>query len=148
LKIIDETKEVTMADRVKKVNYCYVKVPNRAGQGANILGELKDAGVGLLVYSGFPIKGGAQLDMVPEDMAALKKVARKNGWKLSKVKKGFLIQGRDKLGSVHRHINKLAEKKINIVAADAVAAGLKRYGMILWVKPKDYAKAARVLKAK
>ncbi len=137
-----------MADRVKKVNYCYVKVPNRAGQGANILGELKDAGVGLLVYSGFPIKGGAQLDMVPEDMAALKKVARKNGWKLSKVKKGFLIQGRDKLGSVHRHINKLAEKKINIVAADAVAAGLKRYGMILWVKPKDYAKAARVLKAK
>lgn len=137
-----------MADRVKKVNYCYVKVPNRAGQGAKILGELKDAGVGLLVYSGFPIKGGAQLDMVPEDMAALKRVARKNGWKLSKVKKGFLIQGRDKLGSVQRHIDKLAEKKINIVAADAVAAGMKRYGMILWVRPKDYAKAARVLKAK
>ena len=137
-----------MADRVKKVNYCYVKVANRAGQGAKILGELKDAGVGLLVYSGFPIKGGAQLDMVPEDMAALKRVARKKGWKLSKVKKGFLIQGRDKLGSVQRHIDKLAEKKINIVAADAVSAGLKRYGMILWVKPKDYARASRTLRAK
>ena len=29
-----------MADRVKRVNYCYVKVPNRAGQGAKILLEV------------------------------------------------------------------------------------------------------------
>ena len=27
-------------------------------------------------------------------------------------------------------------------------AGKGRYGMLLWVKPKDYAKAARILKAK
>ena len=137
-----------MADRVKKVNYCYVTVPNRAGNGAKILGELKDAGVALLVHSGFPIKGGkAQLDFVPEDMAAFKRVARKNGWRLSKVKKGFHIQGNDDLGAVHRHIDRLAAAKINIVAADAVAAGKNRYGMILWVRPKDYARAARVLRA-
>ncbi|MHC5015079.1 MAG: hypothetical protein ACYTGM_11340 [Planctomycetota bacterium] len=35
-----------MADRVRKVNYCYMTVPARAGHGAKILGELKDAGVG------------------------------------------------------------------------------------------------------
>jgi hypothetical protein len=34
-----------MADRVRKVNYCYMTVPARAGHGAKILGELKDAGV-------------------------------------------------------------------------------------------------------
>jgi hypothetical protein len=43
-----------MADRVWKVNYCYVEVPNRAGQGASILGQLSEAGVNLLAYSGFP----------------------------------------------------------------------------------------------
>ncbi len=137
-----------MADRVKKVTYCYMKVSNRAGQGAKILSELRKEKVALLAYSGFPVKGGAQIDMIPEDMKELKRVAREQEWKLSKVKKGFLISGADKMGAVHRHIDKLAAKKINITAADAVAAGRNRYGMILWVKPKDYARASRVLGAK
>lgn len=138
-----------MADRVKKVNYCYIKVPNRAGQGERVLGELRDAGVNLLAYSGFPAgQGKAQLDFMPDDMAAFKRVARTNGWRLSKVKKGFLITGNDQTGVAHKHLAKLGEAGINITAADAVAAGKGRYGMILWVKPKHYAKAARVLGAK
>ncbi len=138
-----------MADRVRKVNYVYVKVPNRAGQGSNVLGELREADVNLLAYSGFPAGGGkAQLDLIPENMAALKRVARKNGWRLSTTKKGFLVQGSDEIGAVHRHIDKLAANKINITAADAVCAGKRRYGMILWVKPKDYSRAAKVLRAK
>ena len=137
-----------MADRVKKVSYCYLMVSNRAGQGTKVLETLRDAGVDLLAYSGFPSKGKAQLDLIPENMAALRRVARTRGWRLSKVKKAFLIEGSDRLGAVHRHIAKLADRKINIVAADAVAAGKGRYGMILWVKPKDYARAARVLRAK
>ncbi len=137
-----------MADRVKKVSYCYLMVSNRAAQGTKVLEALHDAGVDLLAYSGFPSKGKAQLDLIPENMAALRRIARTRGWRLSKVKKGFLIQGNDKLGAVHRHIARLADRKINIVAADAVAAGKGRYGMVLWVKPKDYARAARALRAK
>src|SRR5687768_2819798 len=98
-----------MPDRVKKINYSYAIVPNRAGHGARILGELRDAGVNLLAYSGFPIGGGrSQLDLVFEDMGALRRVARKNEWRLSKVKKGFLVQGTDEVGVVHRHLQKLA----------------------------------------
>ena len=52
------------------------------------------------------------------------------------------------VGAVHRHIAKLADAGINVTAADAVAAGNGRYGMILWVKPKDYARAARALNAR
>ena len=137
-----------MADSVRKVQYAYVVVPNRPGQGARMLQELKDSGVDMVAYSGFPVKGGSQIDMVTGDMAGLKKVARASGWKLSKPKKGFLVQGVDRIGAVHRHLTKLAEKKINVVAADAVAAGKDRYGMILWVKPKDYARASRALGAR
>ncbi len=138
-----------MADRVKKVNYCYMKVPNRAGNGEEILGELRESGVDLLVFSGFPIGGGkAQLDFVPENIAAFRKVARKNGWRVSKLKKGFLVTGTDQLGAAHRHIRKLSDAKVNITAADAVAAGKGRYGMILWVKPSQYSRAARVLGAR
>ena len=138
-----------MADRVSKVNYCYVKVASRAGQGASVLSTLRAEGVNLLAFSGFPAKGGkSQLDLIPEDMTALRRVARENGWRLSKVKKGFVITGSDVVGAVQRHIDRLAGSRINITAADAVMAGKGRYGMILWVKPKDYNRAARVLRAK
>jgi hypothetical protein len=105
--------------------------------------------VNLLAFSGFPIGGGkAQLDLVTEDMASVRRVARKNGWRLSKNKKGFLVQGDDRVGACHRHLQKLADQKINVTAADGLAAGKGRYAMILWVKPKVYARAARVLGAK
>ncbi len=137
-----------MADSVKKVSYCYVMVPNRAGHGIRVLQALRDAGVNLLAYSGFPNKGKAQLDLIPENMTELRRLARQEGWRLSKVKKGFLVRGTDRLGAVCRLIDKLATKKISVVAADAVSAGKGRYGMILWVRPKDYLRAARALRAK
>jgi hypothetical protein len=133
----------------RKVNYCYVTVPNRSGKGAEVLRELKAANVNLLGYSGFPVKGGqAQLDMVANSLAPIKRLARKKGWRLSRFKKGFLVQGADRPGAVLRDIQKLAERGINVTAADAVVAGKGRYGMLLWVKGKDYARAARALKAR
>jgi hypothetical protein len=138
-----------MADRVRKVSYCYVTTPHRATHGSRVLGELREAGVNLLAFSGFPAKGGkAQLDMVADNMAGIRRVARRNGWRLSKSKKAFLVQGKDVPGAVHRQVAKLSEAKISVVSAQAVAAGRGRYGMILWVKPKDYARAARILRAK
>ncbi len=138
-----------MADRVRKVGYCYLKTSNRAGQGATVLEELAKAGVNLLAFSGFPDKGGkSQLDLVAEDLGRVRRTAKRNGWRLSKTKRGFLIQGADAAGVAHRHLARLAEAKINVVATDAVSAGKGRYGMILWVKPKDYSRAARALRAK
>jgi hypothetical protein len=138
-----------VADRVRKVSYCYTKVSNRTGQGADLLGELRDEGVDLVAFSGFPIgKGRAQIDFVGEDIGAIRKVAKKKGWRLSGTKKGFLVQGTDQIGAVHRQLNRLAEAKINVIAADAVSAGGRRYGMILWVDPRNYARAAKALHAK
>ncbi len=138
-----------MADRVRKINYCYAKVSARAGQGAAMLSKLRDARVDLLAFTGFPIGGGkAQLDFVSDDMAGVRRVARQEGWRLSKPKKGFLVQGSDEVGACHRQLKKLADKRINVTAVDALAAGRKRYAMILWVKPKDYARASRALRAK
>jgi hypothetical protein len=138
-----------MATRAKKVNYCYLNVPSRAGQGAKVLAALNQAGVNLLMYSGFPIGGGkAQLDLVTDDMGALRRVARREGWRLSKNKKAFLIQGDDTPGAVYRVVDRLAKAGINITAAQAIAAGRKRFGMILWVNQKMYRRAARALNAK
>ena len=138
-----------MADSVRKVRYAYVMVPNRAGTGAAVLDRVREAGVNLVAYSGFPGAGGkAQIDLVTDDLAGLRRAAKKGGWRLSAAKKGFLIQGDDRIGAVHRHLAKLAKARVSVVAADAVAAGKGRYGMILWVKGKDYTRAARALGAR
>jgi hypothetical protein len=142
-------KEVAMADRVRKVGYCYLKVPSRAGRGAAVLEALRGAGIDLLAFTGFPDRGGkAQIDLVTDELARVRRVARQHGWRLSATKRGFLVQGNDRVGAVHSHLQKLADAKINVTAVDAVAAGGGRYGMILWVKPRDYARAAQALGAR
>ena len=138
-----------MSYTAHKVNYSYATVGNRAGAAVNILDQLKAAGINLLAFSGFPVKGGkAQIDLVADKLLGIQRLARKNGWKLSKSKKAFLIKGSDTVGAVAGPIARLAKAKINIIAADAVAAGKGRYGMILWVKPKVYNRAAKALKAR
>ena len=138
-----------MADRVRRVSYAYVMVPNRPGQGARITDELREAGVNLLAYTAFPTRGGkAQVDLIAEDLGTIRRIARRNGWRLSDARKGFLVQGDDRVGAVHKLLKKLADQKINVTAADAVTAGKGRYGMLLWVRPKDYARAAAALRAK
>lgn len=138
-----------MADKVRKVSYCYTLVSHRAGQGAEVFGKVAQEGVDLLAHVGFPIGGGrAQLDFVTEDISLLRRVARRNRWRLSKVKKAFLIQGSDKTGAVHRHLRRLADAGVSVTAAAAIAAGKRRYGLILWVKPKDLSRAARALRSR
>jgi len=134
---------------VRKVAYVDIKVPRRAGEGAKVLRALKDAGVNLLAFTGFPDRGGkAQIDIVTDDLAGVRRVARSEGWRPSPVKKGLLVQGNDEVGAVYRQLRKLADARIRVTAVDAVAAGKGRYGMILWVKPRDHARAARALGAR
>jgi hypothetical protein len=133
----------------RKVSYVDLKVPNRARQATQVLGALSEAGVNLLAFTGFPDRAGkSQIDLVTNDLAGVRRVAKQQGWRIGKTKKGFLIQGRDRAGAVHRHLQKLADQRINVIAVDAVAAGKSQFGMILWVKPKDYARAARALGAR
>ncbi len=137
-----------MADSVKKVNYCYVTIPAKTGQGAKVLAEVKKAGINMLAFSGFPAAAGkAQLDILVKNLSPVRNVARKNGWKVSQAKKAFHIEGQDRAGAVQQHLQKLADRKINVTAAEAITTA-GRYGMILWVKPKDYAKAAKALSAR
>jgi len=136
-----------MSDRVRKVDYFYVMVPNTAGQAEKVLSGLAAQGVNLLAFSGFPSSGKGQLDLVPENSAALTRAAKKLKLKLSKKKSGFLLQGEDRVGAMLKTLKALSGAKINVTAMDAVVTG-GRFGAIFWVKPKNVAKAARLLRAR
>lgn len=134
-----------MADVIRKVDYFKIEVADKPGEGARILGALRDAGINLLAFTGFPRGRRAQIDFIPEDSAAFKKAAKKAGLKIGPKKSGFLVQGEDRVGAVAEIVSKLGDASINVTAIDAVTAGEGRYGAILWVKPADVKKAAKAL---
>ncbi len=136
-----------MAETVQRVQYFYIEVADKPGEGSKVLNLLKEAGVNLLAFSGFPKGRRAQIDFIPADPAAFRAVARKAKLKLVGPKRGFLVQGEDRVGALAELMSKLAKAGINVTAIDAVAAGAGRYGAILWVKPQDVQKAARILGA-
>ena len=135
-----------MAETVRTADYFYVLVPDKPGEGARVLGELRSAGVNLVAYSGFPSGRGAQLDVVPTDPTAFKTVAKQKKWKVKGPKRAFLIEGDDRVGACADVLGRLAAAKINVTAMDALAGG-GRYAAILWVKPRDVKKTASVLGA-
>lgn len=136
-----------MADTLRVVDYFYVSAPHKPGAGSDVLNALKAAGVNLIVFSGFPEGRRAQLDFVPEDPVAFKALARKQGWKLVGPKKAILVQGEDRVGIMADLASALGAAGINIVAADGLCTGAGRYGVILWVAPRDVKRAAKVLGA-
>ncbi len=136
-----------MADTVRKLQYFYIMAPDKPGEGARALRTLADAGVNLIAFSGFPAGRRSQLDFVPEDPAAFRAAAKKAGWKVTGPKVAFVVEGEDRRGAAAEILGRLAEAKINVTATDAVCAGAGRFGVLLWVKPRDVNKAAKALGA-
>lgn len=134
-----------MADKARRVDYWYVTVPDRPGEARKVLSPLKEANVNLLAQLAFPSGNGqSQLDLVPENVEAFRSAAAKAGLKLSDSKRAFLIQGDDRAGAVADTLTKLADADVNVTAYAASSAG-GNYGLIVWVPPADYERAARGL---
>src|SRR3989454_6191545 len=60
------------------------------------------------------------LSRSPADPAAFRAAAAAAKWKLKGPKKGFLVQGDDRVGAVAEVLGRLAAAKINVTATDAV----------------------------
>ena len=134
-----------MADQIRRVDYFYVEVPDKPGEGARALAALKEAGINLLNFTAFPTSSGrAQLDLVTDNADALQKAAKGAGLTLSARKQAFFVQGQNRPGAAAEVLRKLADAKINIKAANG-SAGQGGFGMIVWVATSDYNAAAKAL---
>jgi hypothetical protein len=134
-----------MADEVKRVQYYYTEVPDKPGEGLTVLNALKEEGVNLDAFVAFPKGRRAQLDFVPMDQLAFKAAAKKAKVRLIGPKTAFLVKGDERTGAVADTVAKLSGAGINITALHVITAGGGRYGAILWVKPRDVKKAAKIL---
>src|SRR5438093_569367 len=90
-----------MADKIRRVDYYYVQVADKPGEGVRVLGKLKEAGVNLLAFTAFPVEAGkAQIDLVAENGDLLARTAKSAGLALSARKQAFYVQGKDRVGAV------------------------------------------------
>lgn len=134
-----------MADLIRTTQYFKVQVADKPGEVARMLGPLRDAGVNLMAVYAFPRNRRTQIDVVPEDPMAFKKVAKQARWKVQGPKMCFLVDGDDRPGALADVTARLGTAKINITAVNGRTAGQGRFGAILWVKTRDVKKAAKVL---
>ncbi|MGQ0749398.1 MAG: hypothetical protein ACT4PS_02575 [Betaproteobacteria bacterium] len=137
-----------MADTVRRVEYFSIEVSNKPGEAFKVLSALVSAGINLLACTGIPRGRRAQINVVPEDSHQFRVAVKKAGLAFNPRKTGFLIQGEDRPGALADNLGKLAAAGVNLTAVDGLSAGEGRWGAILWVRPEDVSKAARLLGAK
>jgi hypothetical protein len=137
-----------MGDSVQSVDYYSVVVDDKPGAVQGVLKELSDTDVNLLAFLGFPAgEGQSQIDLVPEDPAALRTAAGQLDLRLNGPEKALLVQGDERVGAVADITSTLGDAGVNITAAAAVGAGAQRFGIVVWVARDDYDRAAKALGA-
>jgi hypothetical protein len=136
-----------MADAIRLVEYFYIAAADKPGEGGRILQHLKQVGVNLVALHAFPSGRKTQVDFIPSDPKAFRAAARAARWEVVGPKQALLIEGEDRVGALAEYFAKLGEAKINVTAVDALSAGAGRFGAILWVKPRDVRRAAKLLGA-
>jgi len=133
-----------MADLIRTVQYYKVQIADKPGTLAGALAPFRDAGVNLLAVHAFPRSRRTQVDVVPVDPTAFKDAAKAHKVKIQGPKMCLLVDGDDRPGALADLTDRLGSAKVNMIAVTGLAAGQGRFGVILWVKPGDVKKAAKV----
>jgi hypothetical protein len=134
-----------MAEEIRQVEHYSASIPDKVGEGARVLGALRDAGVNLIAFWGYPHgKGRAQFEFIPEHGAAFVAAAKQTKLRLRK-STAFYVHGDDRPGAVADILKKLADARINVGALQAVCGGGGTYGAVIFVPRAAARKAATVL---
>src|SRR5947199_10555168 len=121
-----------MANFVRSASYFKMAAPDKAGEGARALSGLRDAGVNLLAFSGFPRNRRAQLDFVPADPMAFKAAAKQAKLKVLGPKPCFLAEGDDRPGAGAELMTSLAEPKCTATPLRPISPGVAGTAGTVW----------------
>jgi hypothetical protein len=132
--------------KVTKVEHYSTAIPNQIGEGARVLGALRDARLNLIALWAYPSGSGkAQLEMIAERGAGLPRAAKKAGLQIRAKQTAFFVNGEDYPGAVADTLSRLADAGINVGAVQAVCGGKGRYGAVLFLPQASIRKASKAL---
>ncbi len=131
-----------MGDKVRIVDCYYATVRDRPGEGSRLLEHISEGSLSLTAFAALPAgEDETQICLVTEKPEALQEAATNAGAQLVGPKKGFLIQGKDRIGVLHAYHLTLANANVNVYSSSGVCDGRGRFGFLLWVEPGDFDKA-------
>jgi hypothetical protein len=140
-------KEGVTAEEIRVVEHYSASILNKVGEGARVLGALRDAGINLIAFWGHKQGAGrAQLEFIPDNAAAFVAAAKQGKLTLRK-STALFIHGDDSPGAIANILAKLAAAHINVASLQAVCGEGGRYGAVLFLPPDDARRAAGVLTA-
>jgi len=135
-----------MEDTIRAVDYFYVQVEDKPGEGRRMLEHLSERGVNLISFTAFPVGGGkTQLDFVPESPDNLRAAAADAKISVVGPKKAIFIQGDDRVGALHQYLLTLANAGVNVHAANGASSGMGGFSFIIWVAPEAFEEAKKAL---
>jgi hypothetical protein len=131
-----------MEDEVRIVDCYYATVRDRPGEGGRLLEHISERGISLTAFTAIPTgTDETLLCLVTDRDDELQAAASDGGALLTGPKKAFLIQGEDRIGTLHGYHQTLANAGVNVYSSSGVCDGRGRFGFILWVEPADFDKA-------
>jgi hypothetical protein len=132
-----------MADHISLVQYFYVRVGDRPGEGRRLLEHLSEKGINLLAFTASPIGNGqTELRFITERIEKLKEAAADAGVELQGPKRAFMIQGEDRIGALHDHHLTLANAGINVTSSAGIGSEFGYFAFVVFVDDKDYERAS------
>lgn len=135
-----------MSVSIRCVNYFNTTVRDQPGAAYEVLSRIAAAKVNLLAFSAVPIGVEyTQLVLFPDDSKELSKAVEEHGLVLSGPNRALLVQGDDQLGAFANIHRQLTEANINVFASNGVTDGHDGFGYVVYVRPEDFDRAAKVL---
>jgi hypothetical protein len=135
-----------MAFDIKRVEYYYLTVEDKAGEGFKLLSVFAGVGVNLLAFEAVPLGPmRTQFTLFPDDGFKMTDGAKKAGLTLDGPHSALLVQGDDESGALAGIYEKLSQAGIHVYASNGIADIKGSYGVILYFKQEDYEKAVAAL---
>jgi len=135
-----------MSHEIRRVDYFYTTVTDAPGEGYRLLSLLADLGIRLLAFNAVPIgPTHTQFTLFPEDPQQLRELGGRSGLALDGPHPALLVQGEDVVGALSGIHERLYAAEVNVYASTGVTSGRSGYGYIIYVRPDQYAAAARAL---
>ena len=127
-----------MALRIRRVSYFYTTLRDRPGEAYRLLSEFAAGEVSLHAFGAMPMgPDRSQLQIFPERVEKLARVAERAGLVLDGPHQAILVQGDARLGSLAEVHERLYNVKINVYASNGVTDGEGQFGYVIYVAPKD-----------
>ena len=136
-----------MALDIKRVEYYNISINGQITDASKLLSTIVGAGVDFHAFKAIPLgPNQTQFTLFAKDSSKMTDGAKKSGLNLEGPYSALLIKGDEKSGALADIYKKLSQAGIQVDEACGIADINAGYGVILYLKQEDCAKALTVLK--